>query len=82
MTDPNSYTIWGRPNCAWCERAKSILTAYGEPYEYIELTSENFETFSKLTNNAKEVPQIFDPLGGWIGGHDHLVEFLAVTNRK
>ncbi len=81
MTD-YAYTIWGRPNCIWCERAKQLLEEYGEPYDYIELTVSNQGSFAELTNGARTVPQTFDPLGGWIGGYEHLKEFLEATNRR
>ncbi len=72
-----AYTIWGRPNCIWCERAKQLLEDVGEPYDYIELNSGNQQRFAELTNGARTVPQIFDPVGGLIGGHDNLKEFLT-----
>lgn len=67
------YTIWGRPNCVWCERAKQFLTDVGEGFEYIELTADNIKEFELLTNGAKTVPQIFDPTDERVGGYDELV---------
>lgn len=52
------FTIWGRPNCQWCVRAKDFLTERAEPFHYIELTPETLEAFNLQTNDAKTVPQI------------------------
>jgi glutaredoxin len=70
-----AYTIWGRPNCIWCQRAKEFLTDVGEPFDYIELTPTNLGAFQEITYGAKTVPQVFDPVGGLIGGYEDLVEF-------
>jgi glutaredoxin len=68
-----SYTIWGRPGCVWCERAKELIASKGLDYKYIELTPENLEEFNERTNGAKTVPQIFGFTGERIGGYDQLV---------
>lgn len=71
--------IWGRPNCVWCERAKDLLEERGIPYEYVELTSKNIETFNSYFPNKKTVPQIHNigKHGGYIiGGYEELVENL------
>ena len=70
------YTIWGRPGCKWCDEAKKLLKYNFIDYCYIELTPENHERFSELTNGAKTVPQIFDPFSCLIGGYDDLKDFL------
>lgn len=66
------YTVWGRPNCPWCDRAKELLGYYFIEYEYKELTSSNLDEFSSITNNAKTVPQVFDEDGDLIGGYEDL----------
>lgn len=65
------YTVWGRPDCKWCERAKEFLADMNEPYDYVELRPSNLEEFNILTGGAKTVPQIFykDEL---IGGYEAL----------
>lgn len=68
-----SYTIWGRPNCQWCERAKEFIASKGLDYKYIELTPDNLEEFNRLTDEAKTVPQIFDFFGNRIGTYEHLI---------
>ncbi len=69
------YTIWGRPNCQWCERAKELLDEYGEYYEYTELTPDNLEEFSKLFPNRKTVPQIKEGYH-YVGGYEALYKHL------
>ncbi len=70
------YTIWGRPDCPWCDRAKFLLDAHQLQYEYIELTSDNLEEFSKRTMGAKTVPQIIDDDDFYIGGFEALELYL------
>lgn len=70
------YTVWGRPDCKWCDEAKKLLKYNFIDYYYVELTPENHERFSELTNGAKTVPQIFDPFSCLIGGYDDLKDFL------
>jgi glutaredoxin len=69
------YTIWGRPDCVWCNAAKQFLENKGERYDYVELTADKVPIFSNITNGARTVPQVFDPIGGLIGGYEDLVEF-------
>lgn len=75
------YTIWGTETCSWCTAAKEFLASKNEPYEFILIRSSNLMEFLELTNDAKTVPQIFDPLGGRIGGYEDLVEFYK-TQRE
>ena len=74
------YTIWGRPNCVWCNEAKKLLDYYFIPFKYIELTSENLDEFTILTNGAKKVPQVFHKTGELIGGYEELNKFLSSTS--
>ena len=69
-------TVWGLPNCVWCNEAKKLLEYYFIEYEYKELTSENLSDFSLATGGAKTVPQIFKDKK-LIGGFDNLSKYLA-----
>ena len=31
------YTIYGRPNCGWCVRAKGLLSSNNVEYKYIDI---------------------------------------------
>ena len=70
------YTVWGLPNCVWCNEAKKLLEYYFIEYEYKELTSENLEEFSKQCLGAKTVPQIIDDDDFLIGGYEDLRKYL------
>lgn len=69
------YTIWGRPDCIRCERAKKFLEDVGEDYNYITLDTSNSLEFFEKTKGRKTVPQVFDPSGGHIGGYEALIEY-------
>ncbi len=69
------YTIWGRPNCQWCERAKDLLDDHDEYWEYVELTPDNLEEFNKQFHGKKTVPQIMGN-GYYVGGYEDLHKHL------
>lgn len=73
------FNIYTRENCTYCTQAKALLERKGLEYIEIPLTSDNVNEFTKLTNNAKTVPQIFYIEGvntTHIGGYDKLVPFV------
>ena len=75
----HKFIIWGRPNCPWCDRAKEYITDWGDRYEYVELTPENMDEFTRLFPGMKTVPQIihtgeFVP-DFHIKGYEALLEF-------
>lgn len=72
------YTVWGRPNCPWCDRAKEHLEDHDIQYNYIELTAENLDEFNSITNGARTVPQVFDNVG-IIGGYEDLIKYLKLN---
>lgn len=66
-------TIWGRPNCGWCDRAKSLCEQYDLKYEYILIDGpEKLQELHEQVPGAKTVPQIF-----WNGKHLGGFEQLA-----
>lgn len=73
------YTIYGKPNCPYCVRAKELLDAKGLEYNYFDVTKDStkMEEMSKLVieatgKPARTVPQIVSPEGEYIGGFDDL----------
>jgi len=72
------FTIWGRPDCPWCDRAKELLEDHDIQYDYIPLTAENLDEFSSITYGARTVPQVFDNVG-IIGGYEDLTKYLKRT---
>jgi glutaredoxin len=71
--------IWGKENCAFCNRAKSLCETRQYEYTYkqldVDFTREQvFETFP----NARTFPQII--VGGTkVGGYQELLSYLEDT---
>lgn len=74
------YTIYGKPNCPYCESAKDLLDNKGLDYEYIDITVEgiNAVELAKLVNQdvVKTVPQIITE-DTYIGGFTELRKSLS-----
>ena len=80
------FTIYSKPQCDFCNRAKALLMLNDEPF--VELTLDqgqpknpelNYYTIGELREkvpNVRTVPQIFDD-GKYVGGFDSLCEYLA-----
>lgn len=73
------YTVYGKPNCPYCERAKQLLDSKGLEYQYIDVVADaaQFAEMAKLVVSStgyppKTVPQIFSGDGGYVGGFDDL----------
>lgn len=71
------FTIYGQPNCVFCERAKDLLNTKGEEYRYFTVGKD--VTAQELTEMVgkpiKTVPQIFQKME-YIGGFDELQNHL------
>jgi len=53
-------TVWSKPMCPLCDKAKALLTAKGIEYEERKLGSEwTKEQLLEAVPNARSVPQIF-----------------------
>lgn len=72
-------TIWGKPACPSCMKAKALCESRKYKYEYKELgkdftREEVFETFP----TARTFPQII--IGGnKVGGYEQMVEYIDNT---
>lgn len=71
--------IWGKENCAFCSRAKSLCETRDYEYTYkqldVDFTREQvFETFP----NARTFPQIIVG-GNKVGGYQELLSYLEDT---
>lgn len=77
-------TIFGKPNCAYCTKAKVLLDTNGIGYEYRDIMEEeqNYDLMMELVPHARTVPQIIvnnQPIGGF----DSLQEmFLTPEGKK
>ena len=73
-------TIWGKPACPSCTKAKALCETRQLKYEYKELgkdftREEVFETFP----TARTFPQII--IGGTkVGGYEQMVDYIENTN--
>ena len=74
----NMITIYGKPRCTFCDKAKRLCETKGLDYEYklldADYTAE--ELFEKVPN-ARTFPQIFID-GEAIGGYQQLEEKINV----
>lgn len=71
----DKLTIYSKPNCPWCDRAKELATSNGIKYQEIDL-SENSEAKEYILGlGHKTVPQIYQR-AYHIGGYEELVQYL------
>lgn len=70
-------TIYGKPGCSFCTKAKNLCEAKQQDYAYIELGKDiEMDAFFEKFPTAKTVPQIEGP-EGYIGGYGELETFLT-----
>lgn len=80
------YTIYSKPNCAFCDQAKQLLTIKSIPYEefIIDIGQEKHDGkkyvtaayLKELVPTARAVPQIFQG-NRHVGGFQELRKELA-----
>jgi glutaredoxin-like protein len=70
-----NVTMFARHGCPFCERAKSLLTERGVPFEVIYLGEGITMNSVRAASGAAKVPQVFIE-GKLIGGSDALQAFL------
>lgn len=64
--------VFSGPNCGYCERAKSLLTAKGIEFADFDISlPENRQEFARRLPRSKAIPQIFIN-GVHIGGFEDL----------
>ena len=84
------FTIWSKPNCPYCTRAKLIFANKGFSYQEYTVSDGPLEhgvirgTREELLErapNARTFPQIWvtddEGIEKHIGGHDDFVKWLA-----
>lgn len=74
----SQYTIYGRPECPYCQRAMQLLDARNLSYTFINMTTEGIskEALSKkLGKPVMTVPQILDG-DHYVGGCSDLEVYL------
>ena len=72
-----TITVYSKPACVYCEKAKALLTRLG--YEYTEkVVTKDIslpELFEELGKQVRTIPQI-TMNGKHIGGYNELTEYI------
>lgn len=72
-------TIYGKPSCGFCTKAKNFCETRGFTYEYKDVTNARFmEDLKEAYPEARSVPQIFIN-GDRIGGFNDLTSYVEET---
>ncbi len=73
---PEPVTVFTKPGCPFCSKAKALLTEKGFAFEEIVMGSGASLTSLKAVSGRETVPQVF--IGGkHIGGSDDLEKYFA-----
>ena len=76
MAAPEEVSLFTKPGCPFCAKAKTMLADAGLDYEEIVLGQDATLTSLKAVSGRETVPQVF--IGGkHIGGSDDLEAFLS-----
>ena len=75
---PAAVTLFTKPGCPFCARAKALLTERGFHYEEIELGSGVSYTSLRNVTGAATTPQVYID-GKLVGGLDSLEAYFAKT---
>ena len=78
---PPDITVFSRPGCSHCARARKLLSDASLDYELLELNKDFSERTLRAVSPAKTVPQVFIN-GDRIGGADDLDHWLADWQAK
>ena len=78
---PLNATVFSRPGCPHCARAKGLLRDAGIEFEALELNTDYSDRTIRAVANATTFPQVFID-GEHIGGADQLEAWLAESNTK
>jgi len=74
---PKAVTIFSKPSCPFCAKAKEMLKVAGYSYEEITISNHGLTSRTlRAVANADAVPQIFIE-GKHIGGSSDLEDYLA-----
>jgi glutaredoxin-like protein len=78
---PDPITVFSKPGCPHCARAKALLDEKGLVYEEVVLGKGITSQTLRAVSGQGTTPQIF--IGGkWIGGADQLEKHFGVQTRK
>ena len=74
--EPASVSIFSRPGCSHCARAKALLNDHAVQFEEIVLGTDASSLSLRAITGRDSVPQVFIA-GQHIGGADELAEYLS-----
>jgi len=77
---PHDVTVFSRPGCVFCARAKGLLNDAGIEFEELVLNRDYTDRTLRAVADATSYPQIFID-GQHIGGADQLEEWLSSARR-
>lgn len=72
------FTIFGRPGCGYCVRAKQVLEMRNLPHKYVDMMREGIspaDLEKTVGKPVRTVPQIFHG-DTHIGGYTDLEQYL------
>ena len=79
-----NITIFGKPSCSYCDRAKQLLSKYNIEYTYVDLSLDEARLKQFKEQGFRTVPIIYIGEGEnsrYIGGfnelQDHLIEIIV-----
>jgi glutaredoxin len=71
--------VYGKPDCVWCEKAKSLLESRNIPFNYFSVGEDvDLELIKEKFPGVKSVP-IITVDGFRIGGYESLQGYLEET---
>ena len=76
--DLEVITIYGKPNCPYCDMAKKLCETKGLPYTYIDIVAEGMSAANlseKLGRPVRAVPQILAD-NEYVGGYEALQAYV------
>ncbi|MCK9467852.1 MAG: GrxA family glutaredoxin [Porticoccaceae bacterium] len=72
------FTVFGRPGCGYCVRAKQVLGMKNLPHKYVDMMEEGIspaDLEKTIGKPVRTVPQIFHGTQH-IGGYTELEQYL------
>ena len=72
----NSFTVYGKPSCPFCEKAVNLLNVRQVPYRYTDVSKDSSARQMLVDKQFKTVPQIYHN-EYHIGGYEALVDYLG-----
>jgi glutaredoxin-like protein len=80
-TKPLDVSIFSREGCPYCTHAKSLLHDASIEFDELVLNRDFSESTIRAVSGQTSVPQVFIN-GEYIGGSDHLENWLKARNRN